>query len=370
MGATGAPRFGRKRPSSENPRPPETSKVSAQVGTGHDRPTSATKDSRTVAERPRADAGRRRINTRFRRAFENAPIGMALVDPEGRWLDANAALSRITGYSLSELRATSLRAITHPDDVALDRALQRQLTGGEIPDYQIEKRYRHAHGHDVWVLVSVSLVRDDSEQPLYVISQVQDISERKETADRLEHLVDHDFLTGLFNRRRFEQELAKEVRRSARYGFSGAVAVMDLDHFKDVNDELGHKAGDDLLEDVAQALKRHVRQTDVLARVGGDEFAVLLPQTGAEHAEIVAKGIVEALRWDVAAGDERSIRVTASVGVALFDGLDTAELMSTADRAMYDAKAAGRDCFAVSQPVMNRRKRVSGGAHRRAHSRH
>ena len=178
---------------------------------------------------------------------------MALVDMEGRWLQVNDALCRITGHTRAELKATTLRALTHPEDVDLDVDSLRELLDGRIPSYQVEKRYRHAWGHYLWGLLTVSLVRDDQGEALYVVSQVQDISERRELAQRLEYLIDHDFLTGLANRRRFEQELSREAERVARYGAPGAVLVIDLDNFKDVNDAFGHKAGDDLLKGVAGA---------------------------------------------------------------------------------------------------------------------
>ena len=193
----------------------------------------------------------------------------------------------------------------------------------------------------------MSLVRDDEGKALYVVTQVQDISERKELAQRLEYLIDHDFLTGLANRRRFEQELSREAERVARYGAPGAVLVIDLDNFKDVNDTFGHKAGDDLLKGVAGALRHRMRQTDLLARIGGDEFAVLLPQTDADQAQVVADGIVKALGRHVAVLGDQSIRVTASVGVAMFDGLSAVEVLACADLAMYEAKEAGRNRFAL-----------------------
>src|SRR4029077_18060111 len=125
----------------------------------------------------------------------------------------------------------------------------------ELPSYQIEQRYVHADGHELWALLTVSLVRDDRHRPLYLISQLQDISERKELERRLEHLVDHDFLTGLLNGRHFQHALAHEVKLASRYGGGGAVLLLDLDHFKDVNDQFGHKAGDDLLKTVAMELR-------------------------------------------------------------------------------------------------------------------
>ncbi|HXV60186.1 MAG TPA: diguanylate cyclase, partial [Vicinamibacteria bacterium] len=314
---------------------------------------------RLEGERREAEQGLREVRARFESAFANAPIGMALVDMEGRWLQVNDALCRITGHTAEELKATTLEAITHPEDRDLDQDSRRKLLDGQVTSFQIEKRYRHARGHYCWVLQTVSLVRNDQDRALHLVSQVQDISERRELSERLEYLIDHDFLTGLFNRRRFELELSREVERVARYGASAAVLELDLDNFKDVNDAFGHKAGDDLLKGVASALRHRIRQTDVLARVGGDEFAVLLPQTDADQALVVAAGIVKAMSQHVAVLGDQSIRITASAGVALFDGLSAAEVLACADQAMYEAKRAGRNRFALHQPGRGSRKRVS-----------
>lgn len=295
----------------------------------------------------------------FASAFDSAPIGMALIDMEGRWLQVNDALCRITGYTRKELKATTLRAITHPDDVDRDADSLRDLLDGRVPSYQTEKRYRHAWGHHLWVLLTVSLVRDERGKPLHVISQVQDIAERKEMAARLEFLLDHDFLTGLYNRRRFERDLAHEVERASRYSSRGAVLMIDLDNFKDVNDAFGHKAGDDLLKGIAGALKQRVRETDLLARVGGDEFAALLPEADFEQARIVAEDIVKTLRQQVAVLGEQSICVTASVGVSQFDGLSAEEVLACADLSMYEAKEAGRNRVAMYRPGRGHGEQVS-----------
>ena len=228
--------------------------------------------------------------------------------------------------------------------------LLRQLLDGEISSYQTEKRCRHAWGQFVWMMITVSLVRDEEGRALYLIMQFQDISERKELAGRLEYLADHDFLTGLYNRRHFEQELAHEVDRAARYGSPGAVLLIDVDNFKTVNDTFGHMAGDDLLKGIAGLLKHRMRHTDILARVGGDEFAVLLPQTNATQASAVADDFVKALDKQAAMLANQSIRITASVGVASFDGISAAEVLARADVAMYGAKQAGRNRFIVYQP--------------------
>ena len=319
-----------------------------------------------IAERERLEVeareverGLREVRERFESAFDNAPIGMALIAMDDRWLQVNDALCRITGHTEDALKATTLRAMTHPDDLDLDVQDLQELLAGRIPSYQVEKRYLHALGHHVWVLVTASIVRDENRGPLYIVTQVQDISERKELARRLEYLVDHDFLTGLFNRRHFERELAKETERAARYGAPGAVLVIDLDNFKDVNDTFGHKAGDDVLKGVAGVLRQRLRQTDIVARIGGDEFAVLLPQADADHAQSVADDLVKALGRQRAVLADHSIRVTASIGVTLFDGLTDIEILAYADLAMYEAKETGRNRFAIYRPVKGGKERGS-----------
>lgn len=305
---------------------------------------------RQLAERDQVDERRRvaegelhDVQARFESAFTSAPIGMALVDGGGRWLQVNDALCRILGRTRAELQSTTLHAIAHPEDVDRDERLFHDLLRGSIPSYSVEQRYRHPSGYYFWVLLTVSLVRDQQGIPLYLVSQVQDISERKELAARLERLIDHDFLTGLFNRRRFEQEVSRQAARMSRNGTKGAVLMLDLDNFKNVNDAFGHKAGDDLLRSVAGALRHRMRETDVLARVGGDEFAMLLPDTDADDAVIVAEGLVKTLGRQVAVLGEQTIHVTASVGLALFDGRRAVEVMELADLAMYEAKESGRN---------------------------
>jgi diguanylate cyclase (GGDEF)-like protein/PAS domain S-box-containing protein len=291
-----------------------------------------------------------RVSGHFESAFSNAPIGMALIGMNGRLLHVNHALCRITGHEESELKAKTLQSFTHPDDIDLDLPLFRQLLNGEIFSYQTEKRCLHAWSQFVWMMITIALVRDEGGRALYLIMQFQDISERKELAGRLEYLVDHDFLTGLYNRRYFEQELAQEVERAARYGSPGVVLLIDIDNFKTVNDTFGHMAGDDLLKGIAGLLKHRMRHTDILARVGGDEFAVLLPQTNATQASAVADDFVNALDKQAVMLANQSIRITASIGVASFDDISDAEVLARADVAMYAAKQAGRNRFIVYQP--------------------
>ncbi len=298
---------------------------------------------------------------RFRRAFEDAPIGMAVSDLDGRFLEVNQALCAITGYASDELAGTTFSAITHPDDVQSDFAVMHQLVGGGLTSSSDEKRYLRPDGSIVWVSRSVTLIRDADGEPLHFLDQIQDITERRRFERELRHLADHDPLTGLLNRRRFEQELDRHVAEVARYGPRGALLVLDLDHFKYVNDALGHHAGDELILSVAALLQDRLRDSDTIARLGGDEFAVLLPNVDPEAAEQVAADLVRAVREEatVVAGDRRQ-RVTTSVGIAPFGRADLngEELLIEADLAMYEAKEAGRDRYAVVSPSAERPERI------------
>ncbi|MFL5866467.1 MAG: putative bifunctional diguanylate cyclase/phosphodiesterase [Thermoleophilaceae bacterium] len=176
--------------------------------------------------------------------------------------------------------------------------------------------------------------------------------ERRGSEERLQHMADHDPLTGLLNRRRLEEELERHASQVRRYGREGALLVLDIDHFKHVNDALGHRAGDELISSVATVLRERLRASDILARLGGDEFALLLPKAGAREAQKVAEDLLAAVRKHsvlVDGGDRRT--VTASVGVALFEdegGAAGDDVLVRADLAMYDAKEAGRDGLAFA----------------------
>jgi diguanylate cyclase (GGDEF)-like protein/PAS domain S-box-containing protein len=310
------------------------------IGTGTD-----------ITERRRAENALRHAEERFRAAFEGAPIGVALVGVErdcvGRWLQVNPALCELTGYASEELLATSLEAITHPDDQDLSATAMQGLIAGETPQLRLETRYMHRAGHPIWALLHASVVRDGAGQPLYAIAQVLDITERKRFEGQLQHLADHDPLTGLVNRRRLEVELRNGVALAKRYGHAGALLVIDLDNFKYVNDTYGHAVGDELICRVGGVLRERLRETDVLARLGGDEFAVMLPRASLADAQAVAADLLGLIRSQacVLVG-ERRVRLSGSVGVAPIDPraeLTADELLVEADLAMYEAKETGRD---------------------------
>ena len=131
---------------------------------------------RDITERKRTEAALREARDRFRSVFDRAPIGMAVVSLEGRYLQVNRSLCEVLGYSQDELLATTWQGITHPDDLAASSAYARRIVGGEIPKYHLEKRFLHADGHTVWASLSVSLVRDSEGEPLYFVSQIQDVT--------------------------------------------------------------------------------------------------------------------------------------------------------------------------------------------------
>jgi diguanylate cyclase (GGDEF)-like protein/PAS domain S-box-containing protein len=278
----------------------------------------------------------------FEEVFERAPIGTALLDSDGRWLLVNRALCDITGYTAAELVGKRFDGIVHPDDVHNDREPRRALLAGEIPAFQVEKRYFDAAGEIVSAILSVSLVRDQAGAPLHYIAQLQDISERKRLEEHLRHLADHDPLTGLRNRRLFEHDLRLQVARSQRYDEVAGLMVIDLDGFKAVNDRFGHKAGDETLKALARALTRRLRETDLIARLGGDEFAVLLPHIDSDGLAVVADGLACMLPACSVDIGEQVLHPRASIGTTLIDRRTASaeQALEKADRAMYENKRA------------------------------
>ena len=310
----------------------------------------------TVQDVTAARAAARQLEAaedRFRRAFESAPIGMALSDLTGRYTQVNRAMCEITGYTPDELVKRSFHAITHPDDIAGDRGVLEALTSGRLTHFHREKRYIRASGEPVWVSIDSTVLRDREGNATQLLAQVVDITKRRHLETELRHLAGHDPLTGLVNRRGLEAELDHHIAQINRYGAQGALLVLDLDHFKTINDTLGHSAGDQVIVAVAGLLRSRLRASDTVARIGGDEFAILLPVADGESARSVAEQIVADINRDgVSVGDHQVRRVTASVGVAMFREGQTSgeEVLVDADLAMYDAKEAGRDRVAVYSP--------------------
>jgi diguanylate cyclase (GGDEF)-like protein len=206
--------------------------------------------------------------------------------------------------------------------------------------------------------LSVSIVRDDAGQPLHFISQLEDISKRKRLQESLQHLADHDPLTELWNRRRFEEELRRQIDRCQRYKERATLLILDLNSFKPINDTYSHKAGDELLQGIADALRRRLRVTDCIGRLGGDEFAVILTNVSPEQATRIAADAKTAVALSSVSVGAVPVAVTASVGLAAIDEdtLESADVLHRADLAMYAAKpdsglSLPRDPLAVPDPV-------------------
>jgi diguanylate cyclase (GGDEF)-like protein/PAS domain S-box-containing protein len=305
-----------------------------------------------LSSRLRADA--LEATQRFRSSFDNAPIGQAVVSPEGRFLDVNNALCEILGYKRETLLARTIQSLTLPEDLKQEGDLIGQMVRSQRRTTQRHKRFLHAEGHAVWISLSLSLVYRGEGVPEHLIVQVEDITDRKRSEDRLQHLADHDGLTGLLNRRRLEQEIAQQIRLAERYRQRRACLVMlDLDDFKSINDSLGHGAGDELLKGIGDVLRERVRRSDMVARVGGDEFAILLPQASREQAMRVAEAVGQAIRDRLCISAGHELHTTASIGVAAVDPDDTPDsVLLRADQAMYEAKAAGRDAVVLAGPPL------------------
>ena len=438
---------------------------------------------------------------RFQLLFDQAPTGIALSDPDGRWLQVNPALCTMLDYSAEDLLACDFQSITHPDDLDASIEQVQRILAGEIASYELDKRYLHRDGHPVWVRLTVTIVRHHDGTARYLIAQIQDITARRQieqalrdsearyrsivelaqegiwtidadakttfvnartaelfgysaeemigrhlsefmdedswraaaagldrrrqgtperfdrrfrrrdgselwahlaasaivaddgsyqgalalvtdiTARRsaeteLTRLAWHDALTGLPNRAGLVERLGDALTRQARTAATVGLLFVDLDRFKAVNDSLGHAAGDQVLAQAADRLRRVVRDADTVARFGGDEFVVVAEHlTGDGGAVDLAKRILAALADPITVGG-LDIVVTASIGIALADppaigrpppGASTAAgrhkddrapasrdrtpaaevLLHHADMAMYQAKARGRNCWQI-----------------------
>jgi diguanylate cyclase (GGDEF)-like protein/PAS domain S-box-containing protein len=274
-------------------------------------------------------------------------------------IDCNEAYCKITGYSHDELVGRSVEDLIHEEDIPIRRRMVDDLMEGKQPVGEL--RYRRADGNHVVCMAVPAITFGPDGEPLFVV-QVIDITEQRKFEHQLRHQADHDSLTDLLSRRRFMELLEREVARVYEAGTSAALVMLDLDNFKDVNDVLGHATGDSLLHLVATALSATLRDTDHLARIGGDEFAILLPGSSLDGAMRVADKLVDAVaEYGRISTDGGRGEVTASVGVTAWDRqiqTDAQRLLAEADIAMYDAKEAGRNRTASYESDQLRRREI------------
>ena len=304
--------------------------------------------SHHIAEQERIGNMLREREEQFRSAFDHA-AGMALVSLEGRWEKVNQALCQMLGFTEDELLATNFQALTHPEDLGNDLNQLYQLRENRVATAQSEKRFFHQAGQEVWILQSVSLVRGDDETPLHYIFQLLDVTERKQSEEKIYHAAFHDGLTGLPNRILLTERLSLAVERAKRHSdYQFAVLFIDLDRFKFINDSLGHQYGDLLLIQVAERLQQCVRKLDTVARMGGDEFAVLLDGIeGLENARPAAERIQELLKTPFELNG-REAHISCSIGIAVSTSAyqNPEDILRDSDLAMYRAKSDGKACYA------------------------
>jgi diguanylate cyclase (GGDEF)-like protein/PAS domain S-box-containing protein len=279
----------------------------------------------------------------FRLTFTQAAVGIALLSRDGRFVRVNRKLTRIVGYTEIELLQRFVHQITHHDDLLEDRVQMQRLIEGEIRDFQRETRYVAKGGNPIWVAVSASVMREAVSGQLRLIIAVEDISRRKQAEEALQRMANHDALTGLPNRTLLEDRLAHAIVQAQRTQRQVGVMFIDLDRFKHVNDTLGHDAGDQLIIEIARRLAATLRESDTVARQGGDEFVVVLPDLACpEDAALVAQKLLSHLfKPLILRGTE--LFPTGSLGIAIYprDGQDANSLLKAADMAMYRSKASG-----------------------------
>ncbi len=298
-----------------------------------------------IIERKHAEEALKENQAKYSTLVEKARDGIIIVQ-DYAYKFVNNAMAEITGYAREELLGRNFLDVFAPEyrDLISQR-YERRLSGEEIPHvYEVKILRKNNTQKHVEVSFGIINYIDGKQADMAFI---RDISERIEAEEEIRRLAYHDALTGLPNRVLFYEQFTLAQARAQRYKEKLAILVLDLDHFKEVNDTLGHNVGDKLLQSVADRLRRIVRKEDVVARMGGDEFLILLQEIAVtDDAKTIARKIVDSFRYPFVFNN-RNLHVTTSVGIAIFpgDGKDMETLMRNADIAMYRAKEEGRNSF-------------------------
>lgn len=300
---------------------------------------------------------------RFRLAFDHSAIGVALVSIEGQFFKVNQSLCQILDYDEKDLLDLDLKSIIYFEDFQKDLPFIRDMLEGKIGLFQNEQRLYDKMKQIIWVTMSATLVRDDFNQPLYFIMQFQNITSEKKAKDQLQKMAYHDPLTGLANRNKLEEQIKNILANAQRRQLKFVLILLDLDHFKNINDTIGHDAGDCLLQIVAERLKNTVRETDLITRLGGDEFVLVITDISKiDEVIVVAQKILANLLQPIIIKNHE-FYVTTSIGISVYpdDGGDMQVLLKNADLALYRAKEAGRNNyqFCTAEMTANVHKKMA-----------
>ncbi len=282
--------------------------------------------------------------TQFRSVFEYAPIGICLVDINGALIKANKAACDMVGYSMEEFSGINFTDLIHPDDMEISLENHRKLFSGEIESCSLERRYLHKNGYYVWGDLNVSVVKDLSGKPSYLIAQAADITVTRKLTEQLSYQATHDSLTDLINRREFDKRL-KLISGSAFFeDTEHALCYLDLDQFKVVNDTCGHAAGDEILRQLSILLKKQIGTRNTIARLGGDEFGVLMEHSSIDDALCLANSLLEVIQEFHFNWEGQVFNIGASIGLVMITRANnTTDLLQAADAACYIAKDLGRN---------------------------
>ncbi|MFN2593672.1 MAG: diguanylate cyclase domain-containing protein [Actinomycetota bacterium] len=304
---------------------------------------------------------RRELDEEHTRWFEEVSDLNCVADMEGRFVRVNKAFEKTLGYSSKDLLSTPYIAYVHPNDREATSAMAKELAEGRSGVINFENRYLAADGTYRWLRWSSTT--DPARRVIY--ASARDVTEQKELENKLRSLARSDSLTGLFNRRYFDEEAQRQLDFVRRYGHRAALFAFDVDNFKSLNDTLGHRAGDEALKKFALALTERIRKTDIAARIGGDEFALFLPGVGSSEAETIAQVLLASIRKESKGIGIEGRGITSSLGIALFSPHDEVELdglLDTADLAMYTAKRAGGDRYDIADVLdLAETSRSAGG---------